>query len=721
MARPAAAGEAPVAKEEPARPSVFEALLRQLAEEHERELNALRSEKSAALPGEERPRPLEQQQQQEIGTRPLEMLRVESNDGFYQEGVGADRAPRLLGSTGHVRAEDNARIEDLGGEDECDGAQVNRASMCSRMARTMDVGGPRKGQGPERPSIASDTSSLLEELIQCGEGGPFIRSRDVTALAGTWELQPAWGTEEEECSEDSSVTRLGEKKLYRMHLARARTFFLARNETAEIEKIGWQRCALVPYTFLWNAWQGAVTFLILMDAVIVPLQAFDDDETMNKSVERAALLTSSIWTLAIPLSCLVGYQSHDFIELRPWKIARRYATSWLPIDVLTVSSGWVEVSMTVEGSSMEQAVVASRLLKVFRLLRLIRLVRLYRLRQVSHEFQQIFHSQAAKVVFEVLRLMVGMVLINHMLACAWYAIGRGRSDGWILRYPEFVDSSLSHRYAAAYHWSLTQFHGASSVEAQNEIERGYSVVVLMMALFYVSIMLSTITNLMMQLQSESAAKLHRSIMLNRYLMQNKISSPLAVRVKKCMNWAEAKVERTGGEAFLHMLPSILQKELHYEICKPWISIHPLLFQFYRKFKRSFWHICIQDVTQYTVMPHEQIFREGLDSHYMMFITEGELSYSMHSCETVQLGPCRTICEASLWTHWVNIGVLATTEPACMLRLHSASFADTVLAQRPEVLRSTRAYAQRFVSVLRMLPASEISNLFTLNGQEGRER
>merc|ERR1712061_341712 len=97
------------------------------------------------------------------------------------------------------------------------------------------------------------------------------------------------------------------------------------------------------------------------------------------------------------------------------------------------------------------------------------------------------------------------MLTNHLIACAWYAIGTidedTTVDTWV-KANELEGTSILYRYTTSLHWSLTQFTPASmEVYPENGKERLFTVSVITIAMVTFSSFVSAITNAMTQLRN----------------------------------------------------------------------------------------------------------------------------------------------------------------------------------------------------------------------------
>lgn len=100
--------------------------------------------------------------------------------------------------------------------------------------------------------------------------------------------------------------------------------------------------------------------------------------------------------------------------------------------------------------------------RFFRLLSLLRVLRFRRIVEIITRGLDSVGSQMGFVIARLAGLLICILLLNHYIACSWYAVGRYEQEvgsrTWLVQ----CDASTSWgHYACALHWSLTQFTPAT--------------------------------------------------------------------------------------------------------------------------------------------------------------------------------------------------------------------------------------------------------------------
>ena len=186
------------------------------------------------------------------------------------------------------------------------------------------------------------------------------------------------------------------------------------------------------------------------DLTLVPyLLACDVENTLPLSV--LSIITAAFWTFDIFVNFLIGFTNHGDLELSPIAVAKNYMAAWFFMDALLVCSNWV----TILFSSMTSSVKMARFAKMGRFLRIIGLVRMVRLTRVSESLGYRGLSEGYRLVVNVGTILLGILWRSHLIACAWYLLGR-RADSdtgvtWIDGAPfdELDYNGLLYQYTTA--------------------------------------------------------------------------------------------------------------------------------------------------------------------------------------------------------------------------------------------------------------------------------
>mmetsp|Transcript_122601 Transcript_122601/g.318772 ORF Transcript_122601/g.318772 Transcript_122601/m.318772 type:complete len:785 (-) Transcript_122601:173-2527(-) len=458
-------------------------------------------------------------------------------------------------------------------------------------------------------------------------------------------------------------------------------------------------------------WDLLSFFLMGYDILMIPMAAF----TMP-SVQILTVMDWTItcfWTLDIVLTFFVGFYDGGILDMRPARIASRYFRSWFFADVLVVGVDWLVIAMG-DNSAESNALGVLRIGKSVRILRVLRMFRLLRILKVLstlEELSDFVHSESLHTGLNIIKLVVAIAVVNHFIACGWYALGTldlsvtGLDDSWVKFMEEEVGEfvPLGYRYATSLHWSLTQFTPASmEVVPRNSVERVYAIAVILLALVMFSSFVSSITSAMTHLRALREEQRRQQENVRRYIAENKLSMELGNRVhafiRQHHKMAKARV-RESDIAVFRYLPEHLRFQMRCEVYAPTLVRHPLFAHVGANDSVGMARICHIAASQEALLVGEELFHLGQIATKMFFMTSGNVEYQHHSSEgatRVEVGA--RISEIVLWAQWEHQGRLLAVQTSELVAIDSARF-RSIARRRIHTSTKCAEYAAEYVSRL----------------------
>jgi len=306
----------------------------------------------------------------------------------------------------------------------------------------------------------------------------------------------------------------------------------------------------------------------------------------------------------------------------------------------------------------------------------------------------------------VVKFLLVLWVINHYVACGWYAMGDlGLDPNWLD--VAFTESdSLWYRYTTSYHWSLTQFTPASmEVVPTNAWERTFTCGAIFFGLVMFTSFVSHMTNAVKRLQeiSDSAGKQRRD--LSHYISYHRIPYTLG---KTITDFVKTESRRMRSKRLLEadisafrVLPENLLNKMHQEVYSPVLCNHP----FFRKVQEAepaaFVSICNLACGEKNILVGEELFRFGQKATKMYFATSGELAYfkGAHRGDPELVCEGSWFSEATLWCRWSHRGrMMSSFDVAELVHLDAAEFRTIISATASsyEVQRYARIYCWKAV-------------------------
>eukprot|EP00927_Polykrikos_kofoidii_P045917 TRINITY_DN40073_c0_g1_i2.p1 TRINITY_DN40073_c0_g1~~TRINITY_DN40073_c0_g1_i2.p1 ORF type:complete len:798 (+),score=127.37 TRINITY_DN40073_c0_g1_i2:244-2637(+) len=473
-------------------------------------------------------------------------------------------------------------------------------------------------------------------------------------------------------------------------------------------------------------WDLTGMVFVAYDIITIPLMVFDLDETLPMTVLSWALLL--FWTIDLPLSFFVGHHEAGVLVTNVLKIAKRYVLSWFSLDIFLLTAEWL---LTLTSNDDEEAdrlnsIGLARMGKTVRVVRLLRLFRLLRLMKLPKYFVQLeehIQSEFSVVIIGISKLTACILVINHFIACLWYAVGTTfksapEETSWVSGV-DWGNRSVWYRYGTSLHWSLTQFTPASmEVFPVNTRERLFAIVVLIFALITFSSFVSSITNAMTRLRNMNSEYAKQLLKFQRYIRYHKISTPLAVRMRRHLEHRLLRADRHIVEKdveLVTLLSEPLRMEMHFEVFAPYLEMHPFFKDVFEDSLQTMRKVCHTCVTEILLSYGDLLFASGDSCGRMFIIKSGSLEYtseeSTHSDpEDVNRG--EWLSEASLWTEWTHVGAAVCPSRCNLMALDVELFHNVIKGSRLVKARAARfgEYVVRHLNAMDKLDISDLRDV-----------
>ncbi|CAE8720283.1 unnamed protein product [Polarella glacialis] len=442
--------------------------------------------------------------------------------------------------------------------------------------------------------------------------------------------------------------------------------------------------------------------LIFYDLVWWPAQVFG--YTSVPLTRAILLLSSTFWTCDLLVSFFVGFtiQDQGLIEMRVSKIARHYAMTWLPIDLLLVLLDWtLNLLMLLSDDGVADFGGGAFLEKV-QYLRLLRLLRLCKATNIISVLSDRIQSETMRILVRVLKLLVFIMLINHLIACSWYAVGINdleREDTWV-KANDLKGKGTVYAYTTALHWSITQFTPASmEVVPMNELERSFTIVVIVSAMVIFSSFISTITNAMTQLRNLNSERNADLVKLRCFFSDHKVSASLVARISSCIHQSNKLTDsRVHSEdvSILELLPVSLKCDLAEEVFAPTLCAHPFILTWGEYYPRESKRLFLAARSSSLGAKHE-LFNTGQVAESMYFLSSGAMVYRRDDERHARVSPGQWLAEPALWITWKHVGHASSTGKNCELVSLDCETAIWILSQDASTISGARRYAKTFAA------------------------
>lgn len=482
------------------------------------------------------------------------------------------------------------------------------------------------------------------------------------------------------------------------------------DELARLAKFDQQTCSQMHELSTGRlVWDTLGLLLLLYDIIATPVNlAFGEQNAQLCEVMRYVF--PAFWFLEIILTSFFTTFSQGGVTQRSRKAAlKRYATSWLPLDVLSTSLDvlFLEFAFSVDDAIFtliqnkihEKAIYSG--LQAIRLLRTIRILRNSRCIMVRVQ-DELFRS-----LIGLVSILVASIIGAHVVACGMCHLGSARGvdpDTWL---EEYVGDSTDKGtiYLIALLWAFSQLTpgaGPSLANPRSVPDLFYSIGAHVLALIALMWLFATATGISQRLRQRYADLRRRQILVRRYIGSGaRISAQMKLHL---LSWTDLEPSpRLGYQVSspLEVLPPYLRQELSRELCTPLLFTHPFFKELNLAHPQAMQQV-LRCMSQLFFEPGKDIFTPGVVASQMYFVAQGKVVYTVSNKATVAqtIPRGRHVAEASLWLQNYSYRGQLTAEgfsrEICEIwSMDAMSFAQRLLAGPWELWKATSNYAEAF--------------------------
>jgi len=342
---------------------------------------------------------------------------------------------------------------------------------------------------------------------------------------------------------------------------------------------------------------------------------------------------------------------------------------------------------------------SAKALRLSRCARLLRLLRLGRTPKLASHLRKNL-SQLSVTTAKITGWVIGILFLNHVVACFWFWLGDSSNAGWVSEAKRFYELSagtqpdMAYLYLTSLHWACTQFTPASmEVVPQTSFERLTAIVVVFSSLVLCSSFLTSITATVTAIRRRQGDYIVAHGQLVQYLQENEVPMDLGCSILDLVAAQKARREQVKRihepeVTLLTTVPKSLQQALKLHVYKPTFDKHLILkFIGHTIGSSSALKICCEAMSQASFVSGEDLFTFGADGKAMYYMLDGEMLYyegAMPSLqETAVLARNDFFCDPVLWMKWEHKG-RATARILCEMMLIDAVTFQGIAAKIPEL-------------------------------------
>ena len=271
-------------------------------------------------------------------------------------------------------------------------------------------------------------------------------------------------------------------------------------------------------------WLLLIFMFLLYNAICVPfrLAFLDTWQHAHIIIVLSCLdyLSDLFFLLDVGLYFATPYLNEGILERGPKEIKAHYLRTWFWPDL--VSSFPFDVLLLF--------VLPLRSTLPWRLTRLLRFAKYDQYFSVWEQY-----STRYPQFIRFSKLILGMMLILHWLACCWFACGYWMGFGASLWLPSagIEDDSLGAQYIFAFWWAtniVTQVGGDPGLPS-NSTERVFDLLIAFLSVFVVAVVIGNVNELVSELNANEGRLREKLQTLNHFMLTRRLPDDLQQRIR----------------------------------------------------------------------------------------------------------------------------------------------------------------------------------------------
>ena len=338
-------------------------------------------------------------------------------------------------------------------------------------------------------------------------------------------------------------------------------------------------------------------FIILMQSCLSSYIVFflpNDQQRYGNPLFLIDLIVDFSYLFEILAQFQICYYHHGELRTNRSEIVLNYMISRLPFDLLT--------EMSLIGRFLPNS--------KWKVLMLLTILRLYKVPNLISTLEDYFQfSKEISSMIRVLRLTLIICLFAHFCACIFYTLTGWDPDkfSWIVK-ADLEGSTEVEIYVASVYWSVTVMAtvGFGDIAPTTLLERVFSIVIMVISSILFGYILSTIGNLLLELESFSSEAKEKIRTFTKYMNEKGLNKNVQSKIRKYLEFYLNKenTARIESDGIMKILSQNLQEELVREINAKIMSD---TYMFCTNFRKSFLYTVSKDLVERSFGPEETIY------------------------------------------------------------------------------------------------------------------
>ncbi|KAI9205068.1 uncharacterized protein BJ171DRAFT_598652 [Polychytrium aggregatum] len=382
---------------------------------------------------------------------------------------------------------------------------------------------------------------------------------------------------------------------------------------------------LIPEAPFLKYWNIMIVLISIINVILLTfMAAFQYHDIASWFI---CYLIDLLYLIDMYQKCHVAYLQNGFWVVFPKEMLMNYVTSWeFRFDIIS------NFPVDLFGFIFYNYPNTQYYVSIIRLTKVVRSEYLFR---YFRKQEKKLHSSFA---LQVVKFITFVIVINHTVACIWFAIGCPNGIGdcndgsWVKPTSGFLSNggtlveidynSTTAMYVASIYWTVTTMTttGYGDIHPNNLGERVYALVCMILGTFFYGYVSGTIASTLSNMDSSRVAYRQKLDAVKQYMADRKMDVDMQHRV---LDYYDYVWDRNKGLALKNMfedMPSAFRREVALNLNNQIIDSTAIFKQCSIGFRR---HIAIH-MTLHLITANEYVAHVGEFGTELYFISQGRI-------------------------------------------------------------------------------------------------
>lgn len=428
-------------------------------------------------------------------------------------------------------------------------------------------------------------------------------------------------------------------------------------------------------------WETIMLIWTIYAAVEAPLRIVFGYELVGPMVYIDYLLYA-FFAIDILVRIRTGFFVDGTLVTNQWLILKRYASSWLIIDLLAaIPFDYFTHSWIAHATDMARVLrlLAVDSAKLFLLLQLIKFFKVHRLAQVLRGWgsSEVLNPGIMRLLFFGFWITIG----SHWISCVWLLLGKANPD---------LDSLTNYIRALYFVTTTMTTIGYGDITPSTNVQTVFTMGVQIFGAGMYGYLIGNLASIIASIDIAKTHHLEKMEKISAFMRFRDIPLELQTRIRTYYNYLWEKRRGYDESEVLVELPSSLKMDVALHLNREIIAKVPL----FKGASASMIRDLVQEMHPEIFMPGDMIFQTGDIGEEMYFISKGVVEVlSTEGNVVATLTDGQFFGEIALLLSMPRTASVQAREFCDLYKLEKEEF-DSVLSRYPEFAAQVKEEAER---------------------------